>query len=87
MAYNLSFRIASGYSENAKLALSINGELSEYDLNDQGIFISQEILLKPGKNTIGFITDAKRVDAPNDPRELYLRIWGLSLVNDFVLLS
>jgi hypothetical protein len=83
MDYHLRFNIASVYQETSNLDFYINDALYQYSLNSDGVVIEKDIKLKWGKNVLKFKTDAKRADAPQDPRELYLRITNF----DFTLMK
>lgn len=60
--------LLSGAIENTKLILS----------NKANLF-RQTLKLKPGKNEVKFTTTAKRISAPNDPREMYFQIRDLTI--------
>lgn len=85
MTYKFTADVESMYPEKSGLTIGINEAKNAYVVNNQGVAVSQEIILKPGKNVITFKTDAKRVPAPNDPREIYLRLRQFSVIHDFVM--
>ena len=72
--FNLKFDILSSSAEKSSLEIKVNDVKFTYNVDLNGISINENITLNPGNNTISFITDAPRVYAPGDPRELYLRI-------------
>lgn len=72
--YQITFTAVSGYPESSKLWLSGCGVDTAYIFNNEGTKISETITLQPGKNELVFLTDAKQVEAPSDPRILYMRI-------------
>jgi len=72
--YQITFTAISGYPENSNLLLSGCGINNTYIFNNEGAKISEMITLQPGKNELVFSTDAKQVEAPSDPRILYMRI-------------
>jgi hypothetical protein len=83
--YNLKFKISSNYIDISNLKLYINNDLYKYQLNSDGVNINLNVVLKSGKNIISFKTDSKRVVAPNDPRELYLKITDFNFSSTFQL--
>ncbi len=72
--YEMNFRASSGYNELSSLEIIIDKNIYNYAINADVRAISQKILLKPGKNKIKFISDAIRVNAPEDPRKLYVKV-------------
>jgi hypothetical protein len=75
----IKFDIASDYEDISDLKIYINDVLYDYDVNIKGITFDQVVNLKIGANVIKFKTDAQRVNAPLDPREMYLRITKYNL--------
>lgn len=75
----IEMAIFTGYKEYSNL--KIEGDLLSENLNvnSDGTFFSKRFILKPGKYVIRFSSDAKRVDAPNDPRFLVFRIANFRL--------
>lgn len=81
--YKFSFDILSGSPDKSDLKIFFNGELiGEYDIDLNGIRVDKAVMLKSGENSIGFVTDAPRIDAPGDPRELYLRIINFNFADN-----
>ena len=72
--FNLKFDIASSAEKKSSLEIKVNDKIFTYKINLNGVSIDEDIILNQGNNSIKFITDAPRVYAPGDPRELYLRI-------------
>lgn len=72
--YELNFSASTGYNELSSLEIIIDKNKYNYEINANARVISQKILLKPGKNKIKFISYAIRVNAPEDPRKLYVKV-------------
>ncbi len=72
--YELKFHISSSTMQDSNLELSIIDDFKFYKINLEGININENIILKPGINKIKIKSDAPKVYAPNDPRDLYLKI-------------
>lgn len=70
----LEMSFESGYAEPSSLKL--NGDLlsAELSVNSNATPFSREIVLPPGAHVITFLSEAKRVAAPGDPRFLVFRI-------------
>ena len=84
ISYHMIYNIYSGYEETSYLEIYVNDKLSsKYSVNSKGTTIDNDIELNLGQNIIKFKTDAKRVDAPGDPRELYLRVTDFNF-NDVI---
>lgn len=79
LKYRLNFDIFSGYNETSKLEMYINDELYEYNLTSDGTTINKDITLNIGENIIKFKSNAQQIYAPNDPRELYLKITNFNM--------
>ena len=77
--YNLKFDIASTAEERSILEIIVNGEKFTYEINSNGVKINENIALKPGENSIRFVTDAPRLYTPEDPRELHLIITNYNM--------
>lgn len=65
---------ATGYAEESKLLISHNGTENQYTITSSEKEIEYTCTLTPGKNYIQFLTDAPRVNAPGDSREMYFRL-------------
>lgn len=74
LEYEIKFNVSSGYVEFSSLKMVINKRIYNYDINLTGKTISQKVMLQPGENVIKFISDASKVEAPQDPRELYVKM-------------
>ena len=84
ISYHMIYNIYAGYEETSNLELYVNDKLfSKYTVNSMGTTIDNDIELNLGQNIIKFKTDAKRIDAPGDPRELYLRVTDFNF-NDVI---
>ena len=71
--YNLKSQVFSEYVENSELVIEYNDKVEKYKINNNGIKLDLLVKLKKGSNIIKFRTNAKRVHAPLDGREMYLR--------------
>ena len=70
----LSAYIYSMYEEPCHFTVEVNGEQTVYVTNQLGINVEQRITLLPGKNTILFYTNAKRVETnEQEERLLFIR--------------
>lgn len=83
--YDLKFDIASTSEVKSSLEITVNGAKFSYDIDVNGINFNKSITLKSGKNTVGFVSDAPRLYAPEDPRELYLKITNLNINEKIIL--
>lgn len=72
--YKMNFNICTAYQEKSNINIYVNDKLYKYTSNSDGTAIHITSILKKGKNIIKFGTNAKRVEAPQDSRQLYLRI-------------
>ena len=76
---SLEMAFASGYKEQSELVLS--GLISEQlKVNENPLPYSKTITVPPGTHVIRFVSNARRVDAPNDPRVLMFRIENFRFV-------
>jgi phosphoglycerol transferase len=64
----------SGYDEMSNI--TINGTLFSdgVQCNVNGKYYTRELIIPPGKSILEFHSDARRLDAPNDPRVLVFRV-------------
>lgn len=70
----LQMEFATGYPQQAMLAIE-SGFLNEtLKVNNAATKYYKELVIPAGVNTITFKCDAKRVDAPHDPRSLVFRV-------------
>lgn len=77
---SLHFTMSTAYPENSNIVMS--GLINDVvQVNNSGTEIIKNISVDPGKWSIKFETNAKKVDAPNDSRSLYFR------VNNFEMLE
>lgn len=75
LAVDLSFRMQSGYQETSSVLISGADSKDLMNLPNGSSVYNKTINLKAGTTIImKFDTNAKRVNAPGDPRSLYLRI-------------
>ena len=66
--------ISTGYTEQAKLSIKsdiLNEVLVVNSIETEYI---KNLTIPPGNHVIEFLCDARRVDAPSDPRYLVFRI-------------
>jgi len=64
----------SGYPEYSQLKIEYPGFSDTITINNAGYRYQKEIIIPSGRYTISFTSDAKRVDAPTDPRYLVFRM-------------
>lgn len=64
----------TGYPEYSQLKIESPVIEANLQINNGGYYYQREIVIPPGKTTIKFSSDAKRVDAPKDPRYLVFRM-------------
>ena len=72
-------KIYTGYLDDSNLIVELNGLKKMYKINSEGLEIIMDIQLESGENIIKLSTDAEKINAPNDLRELYFRIEELKL--------
>ena len=75
----LKMKIYTGYLDDSNLIVELNGLKKMYKINSEGLEIIMDIQLESGENIIKLSTDAEKINAPNDLRELYFRIEELKL--------
>lgn len=75
----LEMSFSTGWQEVSNLY--IEGRLfSEHlKINSTPTFFQKKVIVPPGEYVITFTSDAKRVDAPLDPRFLVFRVWNFSI--------
>jgi hypothetical protein len=73
----LKATVYSGYPEESTLEIQVGEENIPYEISSAGTAIELQFVVQPGENRIVFITDAAQVDAPGDPRSLYIRFENL----------
>lgn len=82
------FNITSGYIEKSNLYIYINNKLfKEYKVNSDVKTISLQFVLKKGNNVISFKTDSQKINAPQDSRELYLKITNFDFTDNHIELK
>ena len=77
--YILKSTVFSEYPESSELYIEYNGKKEKYIVNNNGLKLELSLNLKKGRNKIKFITNAKKVKAPLDPREMYLRFENIQV--------
>lgn len=75
----LKFGVATGHPEEAYFSVRVGDMEHRYTINSTVQDLTVSLELSPGDNNILFETDAKRVDAPADPRELFFSLSNLSI--------
>jgi len=77
--YQLQFKVNTGHPEISNLSLNLNNFSDKIKVNIQGAVYNHIFTLKPGTNTLIFRTDAKKLQTPLDPRDLYLNFVDFKL--------
>jgi len=77
--YKLKFKVNTGYPETSNLNIKINNLTEKINVNIQGVNYDRLLTLNPGVNTLTLQTDAKKLQAPLDPRDLYLNFLDFKL--------
>jgi len=73
----LKFSVTANYPEYSNLKISSKSFTKNIKINRTIINFEKKIKLSQRKYQINFDTDSKKVIAPNDPRDLYFRIYNL----------
>ena len=71
---SLEMSVATGYEEPSRFRIESPWFAEEILVNSIGHSWKKEISVPPGKHAIRFVSAAKRVDAPTDPRVLVFRV-------------
>lgn len=71
---SIKFMVNTAYNQFSNLCIEINKDIFNIKMNNEGKEFNEELEFKPGVNVINFVTDAPKVNAPNDERNLYFRI-------------
>ena len=74
MQIKLQMGFASGYTDQAKLTIKSDLFIEELTINNIETEYIKELTVPPGNYVIEFLCDARRVDAPSDPRYLVFMI-------------
>ena len=69
----------TGYPEMSEMKIESSDFSDIIDINNSGYYYQKEITIPPGSYTIKFSCDAKRVDAPSDPRVLVFRMTNFQM--------
>ncbi|WP_339832964.1 hypothetical protein [Paenibacillus sp. FSL R7-0272] len=69
----VEFLVSTGYSNFSDLKISGIYE-NHLSINQNPMFVSAEITLNSGMNFISFETNAQKVLAPSDPRNMYFKV-------------
>ena len=70
----------TGYPEFSNLTIESKVVTENLEINNSGYRYEKEITVPPGSHAIKFSCDAKRVNAPTDPRELVFRTANFKMV-------
>jgi hypothetical protein len=70
----IEMNLSTGYGEFASMSIAGPGFSDTLKINSAGVPYAKEIVLQPGTNIIKFNCDARRVQAPGDPRDLVFRV-------------
>jgi hypothetical protein len=71
---SLNTTFFSGYPEDSQLKIESSNFYETIIINNSGYNYQNEFVIPPGSYTISFMSNAKQVDAPNDPRYLVFRL-------------
>lgn len=70
----IQMSLTSGYDDFSNLKIEGSSFTENLKINNKGKFFSKTVIISPGTNLIKFSSDANRVDAPSDPRDLVFRV-------------
>lgn len=70
----LEMYFGTGYEEISNLLIDSPLLSARLKINAKNNFFSKTITIPPGRYTIKFVSDAKRINAPGDPRFLVFRV-------------
>jgi hypothetical protein len=79
MQIKLQMGFASGYTDQAKLTIKSDLFNEDLTINNIGTEYIKELTVPPGNHVIEFLCDARRVDAPSDPRYLVFRVINFNM--------
>jgi|GEM_PF-1145937 len=79
MQIKLQMGFASGYTDQAKLTIKSDLFIEELTINNIETEYIKELTVPPGNYVIEFLCDARRVDAPSDPRYLVFRVINFNM--------
>lgn len=69
----------TGYGEISSLIIKSEDDENIYQVSSAGTAVEYTFTAHPGENQISFSTDAQRVDAPGDSRNMYFRLENASI--------
>jgi hypothetical protein len=72
--YGISATFFTGYPVSANIVIESSLFADRLSVNNAGCDYMKQFILPPGRHIIHFTCDAKRVEAPDDPRFLVFRI-------------
>ncbi len=75
----LNFKVRTGIEETANLTISGDLIQTQFQINNSLTEVTRKVTLMPGIHHLYFVTDAKRLEAPNDPRNLYFAIFNFDM--------
>ncbi|MFH1899659.1 MAG: hypothetical protein ABIJ83_00085 [Patescibacteria group bacterium] len=70
----INMHIKTGYEKNADLTIENTNFIEQIKINNIPILYTRSVSLSPGKNYFIFQSDAKKINAPADPRDLRFKI-------------
>lgn len=70
----IQMSLTSGFNDFSNLKIEGSSFTENLKINNKGKFFSKTVVISPGTNLIKFSSDANRVDAANDPRDLVFRV-------------
>lgn len=77
---NVEMKVFTEYDQKSDFTIKCNDQKFDFKVNNQGCKCDIDINLKPGMNRIELKTNAQKVDAPLDQRNLYFRITDFNFV-------
>ncbi len=69
----------TGHEEFSHLRLDSPWFSEDLTVNAVGRFFSKTAVIPPGRHVIRFMCDAKKINAPDDPRVLVFRVMNFRL--------
>ncbi|MBV8801995.1 MAG: hypothetical protein JO131_03335 [Gammaproteobacteria bacterium] len=75
----LTFTVATGNKSSSSLIIKSSSSIDHIQINSEEKIITKIITLAIGQNKFYFYTNAARVNAPNDPRQLYFILKNLTV--------
>jgi hypothetical protein len=76
----LDMTFSTSHPESSRLSLESDLFTTQLQVNGKGTPFHKEITVPPGKHLIKFGCDARRVEAPQDPRIMIFRVNNFKLI-------